>query len=104
MFAYAFPSWHRHGEYCPKAANRRRAQREAFMSQAVEKSAIRKVYLRLLPIAIITYFLCYVDRINVGFAALTMRGDLGMTTTDFGFAAGIFYWGYFLFEVPSNVI
>jgi len=74
------------------------------MSQAVEKSAIRKVYLRLLPIAIITYFLCYVDRINVGFAALTMRGDLGMTTTDFGFAAGIFYWGYFLFEVPSNVI
>jgi len=74
------------------------------MSQAVEKSAIRKVYLRLLPIAIITYFLCYVDRINVGFAALTMRGDLGMTATDFGFAAGIFYWGYFLFEVPSNVI
>jgi len=74
------------------------------MSQAVEKSAIRKVYLRLLPIAVITYFLCYVDRINVGFAALTMRGDLGMSATDFGFAAGTFYWGYFLFEVPSNVI
>jgi len=74
------------------------------MQEAVEASAIRKVYLRLLPIAVVTYFLCYVDRINVGFAALTMRGDLGMSATDFGFAAGTFYWGYFLFEVPSNVI
>ncbi|MFL5285082.1 MAG: MFS transporter [Rhodopila sp.] len=74
------------------------------MNEAVEKSAIRKVYWRLLPIAVITYFLCYVDRINVGFAALTMRGDLGMSATDFGFAAGAFYWGYFLFEVPSNII
>ncbi|MDR3538378.1 MAG: MFS transporter, partial [Acetobacteraceae bacterium] len=44
------------------------------------------------------------DRINVGFAALTMRGDLGMSATAFGFAAGTFYWGYFIFEVPSNVI
>jgi ACS family tartrate transporter-like MFS transporter len=74
------------------------------MDQAVEKSAMHKVYWRLLPIAVITYFLCYVDRINVGFAALTMRGDLGLSATDFGFAAGTFYWGYFLFEVPSNVI
>lgn len=74
------------------------------MSASVEKSAIRKVYLRLLPIALFTYFLCYVDRINVGFAALTMRGDLHMTATDFGFASGMFFWGYFLFEVPSNII
>ncbi|MBN8872867.1 MAG: MFS transporter [Rhodospirillales bacterium] len=70
----------------------------------IESAAIRKIYIRLLPIAIITYFLCYVDRINVGFAALTMRTDLGLTAGDFGFAAGTFYWGYFLFEVPSNVI
>ncbi|MDR3531351.1 MAG: MFS transporter [Rhodopila sp.] len=74
------------------------------MTRSVERSAIRKVYLRLLPIALLTYFLCYVDRINVGFAALTMRGDLHMSATDFGFAAGTFYWGYFIFEVPSNVI
>ncbi|HEX3991081.1 MAG TPA: MFS transporter, partial [Acetobacteraceae bacterium] len=74
------------------------------MTDAIEASAIRKVYMRLLPIALLTYFLCYVDRINVGFAALTMRGDLHMSATDFGFAAGTFYWGYFLFEVPSNVI
>src|ERR1700760_2285378 len=74
------------------------------MPDAVEKSAIRKVYVRLLPIALLTYFLCYVDRINVGFAALTMRGDLGMSAAQFGFAVGTFYWGYFLFEVPSNII
>jgi ACS family tartrate transporter-like MFS transporter len=74
------------------------------MTDAIEASAIRKVYMRLLPIAMLTYFLCYVDRINVGFAALTMRGDLNMSATDFGFAAGTFYWGYFLFEVPSNII
>ena len=74
------------------------------MSQDVERSAIRKIYFRLLPIAIITYLLCYVDRINVGFAALTMRGDIGLSAADFGFAAGTFYWGYFLFEVPSNII
>jgi ACS family tartrate transporter-like MFS transporter len=74
------------------------------MIGAVERSAIRKVYLHLLPIALLTYFLCYLDRINVGFAALTMRGSLHMSATDFGFAAGMFYWGYFLFEVPSNLI
>jgi ACS family tartrate transporter-like MFS transporter len=74
------------------------------MSGSVEKSAMRKVYMRLLPIALLTYFLCYVDRINVGFAALTMRGDLHMTAAEFGFAAGTFYWGYFIFEVPSNII
>src|SRR3954465_5317189 len=74
------------------------------MTDAIQRSALRKIYLRLLPIALLTYFLCYVDRINVGFAALTMRGNLNMSATEFGFAAGTFYWGYFLFEVPSNVI
>ncbi len=74
------------------------------MDAAIGRSAIRKIYLRLLPIAIFTYLLAYIDRINVGFAALTMRGDLHMTATDFGFASGIFFWGYFIFEVPSNLI
>ena len=53
---------------------------------------------------LLTYLLAYVDRINVGFAALTMRGDLHMSATEFGFASGIFFWGYFVFEVPSNII
>jgi len=74
------------------------------MDESVGRSAVRKIYMRLLPIAIITYLLAYVDRINVGFAALTMRTDLNMSATDFGFASGIFFWGYFIFEVPSNVI
>jgi ACS family tartrate transporter-like MFS transporter len=74
------------------------------MDDAIEKSAMRKIYMRLLPFAFICYSLCYIDRINVSFAGLTMRGDLGLTATAFGFAAGAFYWGYFLFEVPSNII
>jgi ACS family tartrate transporter-like MFS transporter len=74
------------------------------MDAALEASTMRKVYLRLLPFAVICYILAYLDRINVGFAALTMRGDLGMSAADYGFAVGTFYWAYFLFEVPSNVI
>ena len=73
-------------------------------SGAVERSAMRKVYLRLLPFAILSYILAYIDRINVSFAGLTMRGDLDMSAGTFGFAVGMFYWGYFIFEVPSNVI
>jgi len=52
----------------------------------------------------LSYVLAYIDRINVSFAGLTMRGDLGMSAGTFGFAVGMFYWAYFLFEVPSNVI
>jgi ACS family tartrate transporter-like MFS transporter len=65
---------------------------------------MRKVYLRLLPFAVLSYILAYIDRINVSFAGLTMRGDLEMSAGTFGFAVGMFYWGYFIFEVPSNVI
>ena len=71
---------------------------------AIEKSAMRKIYLRLLPFAVLSYFLAYIDRINGSFAALTMRGDLDMSATVYGFAVGTFYWGYFIFEVPSNII
>src|ERR1700742_2523661 len=74
------------------------------MDVAIEKSAMRKIYFRLLPFAFIAYSLCYIDRINVTFAGLTMRGDLNLTATAFGFAVGTFYWGYFIFEVPSNII
>jgi ACS family tartrate transporter-like MFS transporter len=73
------------------------------MTQDIEQSAMRKIYIRLLPFAIVSYFLAYVDRINVSFAALTMRDDLQMSATAYGFALGTFYWAYFIFEVPSNV-
>jgi MFS transporter, ACS family, tartrate transporter len=74
------------------------------MDRTIERSTMRKVYLRLLPFAILSYVLAYIDRINVSFAGLTMRDDLGMSAGTFGFAVGMFFWGYFIFEVPSNVI
>ena len=74
------------------------------MDATLERSTMRKVYLRLLPFAMLCYILAYIDRINVSFAGLTMRDDLGMSAGTFGFAVGMFYWGYFIFEVPSNVI
>jgi ACS family tartrate transporter-like MFS transporter len=77
---------------------------EGMMDAALQRSTMRKVYLRLLPFAVLSYVLAYIDRINVSFAGLTMRGDLGMSAATFGFAVGMFYWGYFIFEVPSNVI
>jgi ACS family tartrate transporter-like MFS transporter len=77
---------------------------EEAMDRTLERSTMRKVYLRLLPFAVLSYVLAYIDRINVSFAGLTMRGDLGMSAGTFGFAVGMFYWGYFIFEVPSNVI
>ena len=74
------------------------------MIRTVERSTMRKVYLRVLPFAILTYFFCYLDRINVGFAALTMNKDIGLDPAIYGMAAGAFFWGYVLFEVPSNII
>jgi MFS transporter, ACS family, tartrate transporter len=74
------------------------------MNANVEKSTIRKVYLRLLPLLFLSYFVCYLDRINVGFAALTMNKDLGFTATVFALGATAFFWGYCLFEIPSNIV
>ena len=74
------------------------------MDATLEASTMRKVYLRLLPFAVLAYIMAYIDRINSSFAALTMREDLHLSATDYGFAVGTFYWAYFLFEVPSNVI
>ena len=79
-------------------------ERSSIERSSVERSTMRKVYWRLLPLTILTYFLCYLDRINVGFAALTMNKDLGFDAATYGMAAGAFFWGYFLFEVPSNII
>src|SRR5262245_26228988 len=77
---------------------------EETVDATLQRSTMRKVYLRLLPFAVLSYVLAYIDRINVSFAGLTMRGDLAMSASTFGFAVGMFYWGYFIFEVPSNVI
>jgi MFS transporter, ACS family, tartrate transporter len=60
------------------------------MSNAIERSAMRKIYLRLLPLAVLSYLLACIDRINVSFAGLTMRDDLNMSAATFGFALGTF--------------
>jgi len=74
------------------------------MLESVEKTTIRKIYLRLLPLLFVCYFICYLDRINVGFAALTMNKDLGFTASVFALAATAFFWGYCVFEIPSNIV
>ena len=71
---------------------------------AIERATMRKVYWRLLPFGCLCMIVCYLDRINVGFAALTMRGDLALSATAFGFGAGFFYAGYCAFEIPSNIM
>jgi len=63
-----------------------------------------KVRRHLLPLLVVCYFAAYLDRVNVGFAALTMNADLGLSAEAFGFTAGIFFLGYCLFEVPSNIL
>ncbi len=66
-------------------------------------AAVRRAAWHLIPLLAVGYIVSYIDRSNVGFAALTMNRDLGLSATQFGFAAGTFYFGYCLFEVPSNL-
>ncbi len=72
--------------------------------ETIEHRTMRKVYLRLLPFCFCLYLICYLDRANIGFAALTMNKDLGLSSYVYGLGAGAFFWGYFLLEVPSNLI
>ena len=74
------------------------------MNAEIERRTMRKVYLRLLPFCFALYLICYLDRTNIGFAALTMNKDLGFSSYIYGLGAGAFFWGYFLLEVPSNLI
>ncbi len=69
----------------------------------LEVRTVRRVTMRLVPFLVLCYFVAYLDRVNVGFAALTMSKDLGLSQTAFGLGAGIFFIAYFLFEVPSNL-
>ena len=70
---------------------------------SLEVRTIRRVTMRLVPFLVVCYFVAYLDRVNVGFAALTMSKDLSLSQTAFGFGAGIFFIAYFIFEVPSNL-
>ena len=74
------------------------------MPDDLQARVVRKLTWRILPFVMLLYFVSFLDRVNVGFAALSMNKDLGLTPTMFGLGGGIFFLGYFLFELPSNLI
>jgi MFS transporter, ACS family, tartrate transporter len=69
-----------------------------------DEGIARKVRRHLLPLLFVLYVVSYLDRVNVGFASLTMNRELALTSEQYGLLSGIFFWGYFLFEIPSNLI
>ncbi len=73
-------------------------------AEPIERETMRRVTRRLIPLLMICYFVGYLDRVNVSFASLTMNRDLHLSPAVFGFGGGIFFLGYFLFEVPSNLM
>ncbi|SDE88107.1 MFS transporter [Phytopseudomonas seleniipraecipitans] len=73
-------------------------------SYGLEKTVVRKVTLRIIPFVFLLYIVSYLDRANIGYAALQMNAELALSAEAFGFISGIFFIGYFLFEVPSNVL
>src|SRR6478672_10527538 len=74
------------------------------MSAELEQRVLRKITLRIVPFVMLLYFIAFIDRVNVGFAALTMNKDLSLSPSVFGFGAGIFFLGYLIFQVPANLI
>src|SRR5262245_7107840 len=76
----------------------------AVARESLETRTIRKLQKRILPFIFLLYIVAFLDRLNIGFAALTMNKDLAITSQQFGLVSGIFFWGYFLFEIPSNVL
>ena len=73
-------------------------------TSTIEETAYRKVTLRIMPFLMICYVVAYLDRVNVGFAKLQMLSDLKFSEAVYGLGAGMFFIGYFFFEVPSNLI
>lgn len=71
---------------------------------SVENRTKKKTMWRILPFVLLLYVVCYIDRVNIGFAALEMNADLALSAEVFGLLSGIFFIGYFFFEVPSNII
>ncbi len=72
--------------------------------ESIDARTVRKLRLRILPFICLLYIVAFLDRINIGFAALTMNQELSITSQQFGLVSGVFFIGYFLFEVPSNLL
>lgn len=74
------------------------------MTATLEQRTLRRISWRIVPFVCLLYFIAFIDRVNIGFAALTMNKQIGLSPAAYGFGAGIFFLGYFIFEVPSNLI
>ena len=74
------------------------------LTPAEEKKLVSKITWRIIPFLFILYIVSYLDRANIGYAALQMNKELALSSEAFGFISGIFFIGYFLFEVPSNAM
>ncbi|WP_255286589.1 MFS transporter [Bacillus sp. AFS076308] len=72
--------------------------------QSIEKSTVKKTMRRILPFILVLYVVAFLDRVNMGYAALEMNADLALTAEAFGLLSGLFFISYFIFEVPSNLI
>jgi MFS transporter, ACS family, tartrate transporter len=70
----------------------------------IEAATIRKLRTHIIPFVFVLFVINFIDRINIGFAALTMNKELAITSQQFGLLSGIFFWGYFIFEIPSNLL
>ena len=92
------------GEGIPRGARASSSAAAAEATDAAMHSAVRKAALRFVPLLTVAYLFNYLDRTSLGFAALTMNKDLGLTPSQFGLAAGIFFLGYSTFEIPSNLL
>ncbi|MGT0249892.1 MFS transporter [Burkholderia pyrrocinia] len=74
-------------------------------TEALHEDALyRKVILRIVPLFFLGFIMSYLDRVNIGFAKLQMAADFGLTNASFALGASVFFWGYMLFEIPSNLI
>ncbi len=73
-------------------------------AMSIEDRTIRKLRIRILPFIFLLFIVALLDRLNIGFAALTMNKELAITSQQYGLIFGIFFFGYFFFEIPSNLL
>ena len=77
---------------------------QAHSIQEIERSTVKKTMNRILPFIMLLYIIAFLDRVNMGYAALKMNADLGLTAEAFGLLSGLYFLSFFFFEVPSNLI
>src|SRR5215470_3438101 len=76
----------------------------AAQALSIEARTLHKVRIRILPFIFVLFAVCFLDRTNIAFAALTMNKELAIKNQQFGLLVGVFFFGYFIFEIPSNLL